>query len=159
MKISNNLVGTAGEYYVCGEICRQGYLALITPKNNPLYDIVVSNPEGTRSVAIQVKTRSIQNNQGWKLGKDVALKRNNPDLFVVLVNLMEEGLPEFFIYEFDVLAERVEKNYFSYLAKPKRDGGQRKHVGFRWHDASYFTEDDWKRRNNWTPILEALKGA
>jgi hypothetical protein len=73
--------------------------------------------------------------------------------------LMEEGLPEFFIYEFDVLAERVEKNYFSYLAKPKRDGGQRKHVGFRWHDASYFTEDDWKRRNNWTPILEALKGA
>lgn len=69
MKTSNNLVGSAGEYYVCGEICRQGYLALITPKNNPLFDIVASNPEGTRSIAIQVKTRSIQNDQGWKLGR------------------------------------------------------------------------------------------
>jgi len=77
MKTSNNLIGTAGEYYVCEEICRQGYLALITPKNNPLFDIVASNPEGSRSIVIQVKTRSIHNDQGWKLDKNLALKRNN----------------------------------------------------------------------------------
>lgn len=32
---SNNLVGTAGEYFVCAELCRIGYVALLTPKNNP----------------------------------------------------------------------------------------------------------------------------
>jgi len=31
---SNNLVGTAGEYFVCAELCRRGCLALLTPKSN-----------------------------------------------------------------------------------------------------------------------------
>jgi hypothetical protein len=35
---SNNLVGTAGEYFGCAELCRMGYLALMTPKNNSLFD-------------------------------------------------------------------------------------------------------------------------
>jgi len=73
--------------------------------------------------------------------------------------LKDEGLPDFYIYEFDVLAERVEKNYLNYLAKPKLNGGQRKDVGFRWHDDNNFTDDDWNRLNNWTPIIEALKVA
>ncbi len=34
-KMANNLVGTAGEYYVCAELCRLGYLALLTPKKIP----------------------------------------------------------------------------------------------------------------------------
>src|SRR6266516_3431533 len=66
-RTANNLVGTAGEYYVCAELCRMGYLALLTPKNNPLFDVVATNVDGTTSVSIQVKTRSVDNNQGWKL--------------------------------------------------------------------------------------------
>ncbi|MGA9108971.1 MAG: hypothetical protein WB290_01645, partial [Smithella sp.] len=58
---SNNLVGTAGEYFVCAELCRLNYLALLTPKNNPLFDVVVSKQDGSRFVVIQVKTRSIRN--------------------------------------------------------------------------------------------------
>src|SRR6266576_4439837 len=61
---SNTLTGTAGEYYVCAELCRLGYLALLTPKNNPLFDVVVTNVNGTNSVSIQVKTRSVGNKQG-----------------------------------------------------------------------------------------------
>ena len=57
--VSNNLVGVAGEYFVCAELCRLGFLALLTPKNNPLYDVVVSNTDGTKTIALQVKTRSI----------------------------------------------------------------------------------------------------
>lgn len=67
-KASNNLVGTAGEYYVCAELCRRGFLALLTPKNNPLFDVVTTNAGRTKAVSIQVKTRSIRNEQGWKLG-------------------------------------------------------------------------------------------
>ena len=52
----NSMIGNAGEYYVCAELCRRNIFALITPKNNPLFDIVASDPEGKRSVEIQVKT-------------------------------------------------------------------------------------------------------
>ena len=156
-KNSNNLVGTAGEYFVCAELCRRGYLALITPKNNPIFDVVASKQDGSKSIAIQVKTRSINNTQGWKLGKDITEKKNNKDLFVVLVNLEEDGLPEFYIYEYDVLAERVQKNYEAYMNKPKRDGNKRKEVEFRWHDTKCFTNDDHARKNIWKPIINALK--
>jgi hypothetical protein len=153
---SNNLVGTAGEYFVCAELCRRGFLALLTPKNNPLFDVIASTQDGSKTVSIQVKTRSIQNKQGWKLGKDITVKKNNPELFVVLVNLEKEGLPEFYIYEYDSLADVVNKNYSTYLAKPKRDGSNRKDVGFRWHDTNLFSGDDHSRKNNWKPIEEKL---
>src|SRR5437667_10661532 len=87
----SNLVGTAGEYYVCAELCRLGFLALLTPKNNPIFDVVATNTDGSRTVSIQVKTRSIRNMQGWKLGAGMASSAKNEQLFVVLVNLKEQG--------------------------------------------------------------------
>jgi len=153
---TNNLVGTAGEYFVCAELCRRGYLALLTPKNNPIFDLIASKQDGRKSVAIQVKTRSIRNKQGWKLGKDITVKKHNKDLFIVLVNLEEEGLPEFYVYEYDILANRVQNNYVEYINTPKRDGSRRKEVGFRWHDMKYFTDNDHARRDNWKPIIDVL---
>ena len=153
---SNNLVGTAGEYFVCAELCRRGYLALLTPKNNPLFDVIASTQDGSKTVSVQVKTRSIRNKQGWKIGKDITVKKNDAGLFVVLVNLEEEGLPEFYIYEYDALADVVDRNYKSYMAKPKRDGTKHKNVGFRWHDTKLFSDDDRSRKNNWKPIEERL---
>ena len=50
--IKNSMIGNAGEYFVCAELCKRNILALITPKNNPLFDIIASNPEGKRSVQI-----------------------------------------------------------------------------------------------------------
>jgi hypothetical protein len=161
MKIrsTNNLVGTAGEYYVCAELCMQGYLALLTPKNNPLFDIVATVPEGIRSVSIQVKTRSVRNKQGWKFGADIA-KGNAPSgLFVVLVNLRANGSPEYYVYEYLVLAERVTQVYQAYIGKLKRDGTPKKEVGFRWFDETSFNDNDRSRKNNWQPIIEALSVA
>jgi hypothetical protein len=155
--ISNNLVGVAGEYFVCAELCRLGYLALPTPKNNPLYDVVVTNAAGTKSAAIQVKTRSITNTQGWKLGRDIEVKKGNPNLFVALVELKKKGLPDIWIYEHDVLAERISAQFAKYIARPKKDGGKRADPGFRWYDLHNFTADDKARRNAWPKILEQLK--
>jgi hypothetical protein len=153
---SKNLVGTAGEYYVCAELCRYGYLALMTPKNNPLFDVVATSQDGTKSVAIQVKTRSVRNEQGWKLGADMASEDKSKGLFVVLVNLKESEPPDFYVYKRKELVKRVQTVYESYMAKPKKDGSQRKAVGFRWFDEISFTEDDKSRRNNWERIHEAL---
>ncbi|MFA6533173.1 MAG: hypothetical protein WCT22_04220 [Patescibacteria group bacterium] len=48
--------GNASQFFVAGELCRQGYVAVITMGNCPNTDILCSNKEGTRFVHIQVKT-------------------------------------------------------------------------------------------------------
>jgi hypothetical protein len=159
MSAANNLVGTAGEYYVCAELCRRGYLALLTPKNNPLFDVVVTNTAGSRSVSVQVKTRSSHNKQGWKLGTDITAGTPPPGMFVALVNLLGDSLPEIYVYEYSVLASRVSKVYADYMAKPKRDGSPRKEVSFRWFDEVSFVEEDHSRKNNWEPLFRALNQA
>ncbi len=148
-KISKNMVGIAGEYYVCAELCRQNILALITPKNNPLFDIVAADPLGKRTVSIQVKTMSLHNKHGWRLSTDICTKRGNPNLFVVLVNLKVNGTNDYYIYEYDALSERVSEAYAEYMSVPKRDGAQRKEVDFRWFDFKYFTDEDRNRLNRW----------
>lgn len=148
-KISKNLVGVAGEYYVCAELCRRGILALVTPKNNPLYDIVAANPLGSRSVSIQVKTMSLQNKQGWRLNKEICIKQDNPNLFVVLVKLNDDGTNDYYVYRHDDLSDRVSSLYSDYMTKPKRDGSLRKDVDFRWFDLKNFTDEDRSNRNNW----------
>ncbi len=156
---SNNLVGTAGEYYVCAELCRSGYLALMTPKNNPLFDVVATSQDGTKTVAIQVKTRSVRNEQGWKFGADMASHEKSKGLFVVLVNLKESGPPDFYVYRRKELVKRVQAVYDAYMAKPKKDGTRHKTVGFRWFDEISFTKEDKSRKNTWARIHEALSAA
>ena len=149
---SNNLVGVTGEYFVCAELGKRGILALLTPKNNPLFDVVAVSADASRTVTIQVKTMSERNNQGWKLGMDICARKNNPLLYTLLVNLTGSEI-EYYIYEYDVLSERVEKAYTDYLLKPKKDGGKRKDIDFRWYDFKFFSADDYSRKNNWD-ILE-----
>jgi hypothetical protein len=48
--------GHASEFFVAGELCRRGWLAVVTLGNTPNTDILVSNKAGTRFVHIQVKT-------------------------------------------------------------------------------------------------------
>lgn len=147
-KKSNNLTGVTGEYFVCAELGKRGILALLTPKNNPLFDVVAVSQDAKRTVTIQVKTMSERNKQGWKLGVDICERKSNPQLYTILVNLTSEEI-EYYIYEYDVLSERVEAAYTQYLAKPKRDGNPRKDIKFRWYDLKNFIEDDHSRKNNW----------
>jgi len=138
--LSKNLIGAAGEYYVCAELCRLGILALVTPKNNKLIDVLASDGEGRRAISIQVKTMSLTNEQGWKFGQ--LERKNNPNLYIVLVNMLSNGANDFYIYQYDELVGRVDQIYNEYMSKPKRDGSVRKETGFRWFDHKYFTEED-----------------
>jgi hypothetical protein len=147
-KKSNNLVGITGEYYVCAELGKLGILALLTPKNNPLFDVVAVAPDASRTVTIQVKTMSEHNIQGWRLGKDVCERKNNPLLYAVLVNLSGDNI-DYYIYEYDIFSERVEKEYENYLKVKKKDGGDRKDIDFRWFNLNIFTKDDHSRKDNW----------
>lgn len=149
MSSKNNITGVTGEYFVAAELGKRNILALTTPKNNPLFDLVAVTLDGEKSIFIQVKTMSIGNKQGWKLGTDICVRRENPNLFTVLVNLKDDYV-EYYIYEYDTLSEIVENNYSKYMSTKKRDGGERKDVKFRWHDFKFFTEQDHFRKNNWS---------
>jgi hypothetical protein len=131
-------------------------LALLTPKNNPLFDVVVTTQDGKASVPIQVKTRSIHNTQGWKLSANFPSKLQSGDLLVALVNLTASGAPDIYIYEYKVLASRVNNLHSKYMSKPKRNGEPRKEVAFRCFDEKSFVPDDHQRRNNWGPVQRAL---
>ena len=48
----NTMIGNAGEYYVCAELCKRNILALITPKNNPLFEILLQVYWGRRSASL-----------------------------------------------------------------------------------------------------------
>lgn len=148
MSSKNNITAITGEYFVAAELGKRNILALQTPKNNPLFDLVAVTLDGSKSIFIQVKTMSLGNKQGWKLGTDICIRRSNPNLFTVLVNL-KSGDVEYYIYEYDVLSEIIEKNYLIYMSTLKRDGFTRKDVAFRWHDFKYFTAQDFARKNNW----------
>ena len=154
-----NLVGSAGEYYVCADLCRQGILAVLTPKNNPIFDVIASAADGTKSVTIQVKTRSVENKLGWKFGADITNSKEAKGQFVVLVNLHEKLLPDFYVYQPEELATRVSALYDIYISKPKKDGAPRKDVAFRWFDEVSFNTEDHARKNDWSKIRNALNTA
>jgi hypothetical protein len=52
---SNKLVGQAGEYLVCAELAKRGFMATPFAGNVPVFDLLIAD-EHCRSVAIQVKT-------------------------------------------------------------------------------------------------------
>jgi hypothetical protein len=83
-----------------------------------------------KPITIQVKTMTEGNKQGWKLGTDICERKNNDLLYTILVKLSGNE-PEYYIYKYDVLFEKVENLYSQFLLKPKRDGGQRKDISFR----------------------------
>ena len=53
---NKNHRGSASQFFVAGELCRRGYVAVVTMGNTPNTDILCSNEEGTKFVHIQVKT-------------------------------------------------------------------------------------------------------
>ena len=92
---------------------------------------------------------AIKNEQGWKFGPNMAVKKNTDNLYVVLVNMRSDGTNDFSIYRHDELVDRVNQVYSDYIHKPKRDGSVRKEPGFRWFDHKFFSEEDKARKNNW----------
>jgi Holliday junction resolvase-like predicted endonuclease len=56
-KVSSVILGAAGEYYVMAELLRRGLIAAKAPEGVPNFDVVITDIDGQRLAAIQVKTR------------------------------------------------------------------------------------------------------
>ena len=124
-KASGILIGTAGVYHVAAQLAARGYHAAVTTGNAPSVDIMMGLPDGSASLALQVKTsRSAlrtrgrgKNKEPYRYEWDVGPKSgslNHPDLYFVFVDLKlgKQELPDFWIVPSHFVFSSFDKAYF-----------------------------------------------
>jgi len=129
-KLESTLVGVAGEYLVAGELSLRGYIASITLRNSRGIDIIASNPDGTKSVSIQVKTNS-KGESKWVLNQksETFYSENHYYILVALKAIGER--PKYYIVPSKIAAEYISTTHSEWLMGKKSDGSPRKDSAIR----------------------------
>ncbi len=150
MKISNTLVGVAGEYFVAAELSRRGWVASVTMRNTAGIDVLATHPNGSHSVTIQCKTSGGKSKK-WLLDKkaETFVAENHYYVFVVLGGCDER--PHFHVVPSDVVAEFVRESHARWLATPSRDGVRHKDNNMR-----NFRDPHDKFLDQWTLLGEPV---
>lgn len=130
-RMDSAITGTAGEFYVAAEIAKRGGIATLTLKNTPLIDVLATNSKKGSFANIQVKTRSIQNKQGWVFTKKVGERSNIKNHFYVFVNLKEDELSDYYIVPFNEFADFIVDKNKRWLSEKGRGGAPRKENSVR----------------------------
>jgi hypothetical protein len=129
-KLSAVLSGVAGEYFVAAELSARGYIASITLRNTKGVDIVCTNSEASRSVAIQVKTRA-KTAREWILNQKVE-DYYADNLFYVFVTLNDsKRAPEYFIVPSKIVADYTRLTHKEWLDAPGRSGAAHNNTTIR----------------------------
>jgi hypothetical protein len=143
MKISTQMAGTAGEYFVAAELSRRGHIASISLKNTCGVDVLVTNDLASHSVTIQCKTTR-SNRRYWMLDKkcEKFFSDNHFYVFVVLGEPLHR--PEFHVVPSKFVAEYTTERHREYHLKPKLDGTPRQDNSLR-----IFTDEEKKFLEKW----------
>ena len=115
--------GNASQFFVAGELCRQGWMAVVTMGNCPNTDILVSNKAGTKFVHVQVKT-FVPGNRTCSVGMK-AEQEFGDNFFWVLAGIPTPGQDEPFVYYVIPSAEmafQVRRNHQAWLDAPGKKG-------------------------------------
>lgn len=129
-KLNSILCGVSGEYFVAAELSRRGAIASITLRNSKGVDILASDLEAKRTVAIQVKTFQ-GSKRTWVLSNK-AESYYADNLFYVFVNLHGvDGRPDYFIVPSKVVAKTVKEDHLSWLNRPGKKGQAHKDSNMR----------------------------
>ncbi len=120
-KLSSVLSGVSGEYFVAAELSAKGYIASITLRNTKGVDIVCSNSDASKSIAIQVKTNR-RSDRNWMLNqKSEDYYADN--LYYVFVNLNDnKKSPDYFIVPSKDVAKHAKDGHATWLSTPGRGG-------------------------------------
>ncbi|MBI2119232.1 MAG: aspartate ammonia-lyase [Elusimicrobia bacterium] len=148
-RVAYNITGVAGEYFVAAELSRRGWITTMTLKNTPNIDVIATTPDGLRTLNIQVKTRSIENRQGWILNKRIETLVPGNNFFIAFVDLKDrDEKPDYFLIPKNLFAKWVTKRHQDWLVSPGRLG--RAHVDnpIRTFDKPQFDVFE-KYHNNW----------
>jgi hypothetical protein len=117
------LRGSASQYFVAGELCRRGMVAVITMGNCPNTDILCSNIEANKFVHIQVKTFR-PGNRTCSVGQ----KAENPygeNFFWVLGGIPTPGTNtpfEYYVIPAPIMSKNVLAAHELWVKTPGRKG-------------------------------------
>lgn len=153
--------GNSSQFFVAGELCRRGYVAVVTLGNTPNTDILCSNKAGTQFVHIQVKT-FLPGNRTCSVGLK-ATKDFGKNFFWILGGIPEpssESPFEYFIIPSCDMANNVTQGHTLWLSHEGKNGHQRKDSAVRTvHIPPYKSYSGWdieSYRNRWDLIGSLL---
>ena len=115
--------GNSSQFFVAGELCRRGLVAVVTLGNCPNTDILCSNIEGTRFVHIQVKT-FVPGNSTCSVGLK-AEKDFGENFFWILGGIPQPGQDarfEYYVIPSGEMAEHVSKAHKLWMETPGKKG-------------------------------------
>ena len=128
-KVSSVILGAAGEHYVMAELLKRGLVAAKAPEGVPNFDIVITDLDGEKLAAIQVKTRRDFNggDKGWHMKakhEDLVADR----MFYVFVDVGqdEESRVSFFVVPSRVVAHVCKISHENWRETPNAEGGEHK---------------------------------
>lgn len=119
MKLKTHQVGQAGEHYVAAELHRRGAYAVTFSGNMPDIDILASNVDRTRTISIQVKTKTAGT---WQTTTRRGRRRQeepDPTEFWVFVDIGRDASkpPSYFVAPAWWIENSIHERHEAYLAK------------------------------------------
>jgi hypothetical protein len=124
MPSQSSLLGAAGEHYVLCQLLRRGYIAALAPLGVPNADILITDTEGQRLVAIQVKSkRNIGTDKGWHM-KPKHERLISDSLFYCFVNFGDgfEDRTQTYVIPSSVVAAAIRDSHQHWLKTPGAKG-------------------------------------
>lgn len=122
----------ASQFFVAGELCRRGLVAVVTLGNCPNTDILCSNREGTRFAHIQVKT-FVPGMKTCSVGKKAEIPYG-PNFFWVLAGIPKPDMTapfEYYVIPAEVMAKNVRESHQQWLQEPGKRGQAHKDSSVR----------------------------
>lgn len=118
----STLKGAAGEHYIMFRLLQQGFIAGLAPQGAPHADIIVSNVDGSKSVAIQVKTKMHSGaDGGWYMrSKHEDIQAKN--IFYCFVDLADISQPAVYIISSNIVAKTLKETHAIWLSTPGARG-------------------------------------
>lgn len=162
MSNDKNSRDSASQFFVAGELCRRGLVAVVTMGNTPNTDILCSNTEGTKFVHIQVKT-FVPGNKTVSVGRKAEKYYGENFIWVIA------GIPtansdkdfEYFVIPSSEVSKNVKKAHQKWLDTPGKNGQAHNDSNVRTiHLPPHQSISGWqidKYKNNWSIIEELLK--
>ena len=127
-KVSSVITGAAGEHFVMAELLRRGLVAAKAPEGVPNFDIVITDIDGERLAAIQVKTRRDFNSgdKGWHM-KAKHEKLTSDRIFYVFVDVgkNDESQVSFYVLPSREVAYVCKRSHENWLETPSKNGKER----------------------------------
>jgi hypothetical protein len=152
-KLNTQQVGRVGEHYVAAELHRRGAYAVTFSGNMPEIDILASDVQRTRTVTIQVKTKTTGTwHTSIRRGRQ---RREEPDEtnFWIFVDIGKdpEARPSYFIVPAWWIENSIHVEHAAYLA---RHGGERARSPASMHHAIAVSRlEGWRDRWDLLGIL------